>query len=148
MRSPWTYTHFVGSLHLYEENIERSRDYLAEGWQTPISMPPMPAGNPEASLTWLLQTEEAIRLGSNPPDVEGVDAYWVDLARLLRVKSLLRHKDMRAIARLKSEMSSEVYSAFIRGRELAALEKVGPQLELPGIGASPAVMVERESETE
>jgi thymidylate synthase len=43
-----SYSHFVGSLHLYNSDEERARNYLNEGFQSPISMPPMPEGDPLA----------------------------------------------------------------------------------------------------
>ena len=39
-----TYTQFVGSLHLYDSDLQLSRQYLEEGWQPTqrVAMPPMP----------------------------------------------------------------------------------------------------------
>jgi len=135
-----TYSHFVGSLHLYDDDIVRARDFLAEGWQTPASMPPMPPGDPGPQLAWLLRAETCIRLGGAIPDPETVHPYWLDLARILRIKALLRDGDLRAVARLKDEMSDKVFAAFIRNRELAASGRIivpaviSPQPDLPGVG--------------
>jgi thymidylate synthase len=128
-----TYSHFVGSLHLYDENAARARDFLNEGYQTPMSMPPMPTGDPDVPLAWLLQMEEAIRLGGAEPDTAIIEDYWQDLARILRIKALLKDRRLREVALLKKQMSTPVYNAFIRRRELAAVEKAGPQHDLLGI---------------
>ena len=89
------YIHSVGSLHLYEEHEDKAREYLSEGYQDQIPMPTMPSGNPNASLTWLMNQEERLRLGANEiKDHESHDPYWRDLARLLLLKRL--HKDKNA----------------------------------------------------
>lgn len=128
-----TYSHFVGSLHLYEDDIARARDYLAEGWQTPMSMPPMPSGDPQTGLGWLLKAEAAIRSGSEIPSIKSVDPYWIDLARILSIKALVRRRALREIVQIKQEMASDVYGAFIRGREIALQKRVSAQADLPGL---------------
>jgi len=42
------YTHFVGSLHLYDSDLRAARQYLDEGWQPTqlVAMPTMPPGDP------------------------------------------------------------------------------------------------------
>ncbi len=130
-----TYSHFVGSLHLYDENVERARDYLAEGWQLPIAMPAMPAGDPKTGLKWLLEAEQSIRLSGVMPDTSSADPYWADLARVLLIKVALRDKHMRTVAKLKNQMESDVYAAFIRSRERATLGRPVLQLEIPGISS-------------
>ena len=40
------YKQFVGSLHLYDEHQGAAEQFLAEGVQQTISMPPMPLGDP------------------------------------------------------------------------------------------------------
>ncbi len=131
-----TYSHFVGSLHLYDEDVDSARSYLREGFPEPMSMPPMPLGNPASSIDWLLRVEKAVRLGCTEPSCSGVNEYWQDLARLLRVKVLHRAKDMRGLASLKAAMSNPVYDAIIRGRQRAVQRRVEAQLPLPGIQPS------------
>lgn len=128
-----TYSHFVGSLHLYDDKETKARDYLNEGFQTPISMPPMPKGDPWASVAWLLEAEQAIRCGLPEPSSAGIDSYWLDLARLLRIKVLYDRKDIRHLIQAKNEMTSPVYNAFIRGRQVALQRSLTSQPELPGI---------------
>lgn len=128
-----TYSHFVGSLHLYENDQSAARDYLREGLQTPMSMPFMPQCNPWRSVAWLLDAEQAIRFGRQEPPADGISGYWLDLARLLRIKVLHKNGDMRRLAQQKAEMESPVYDAFIRGRQIAALRRLESQPDLPGI---------------
>ena len=128
-----TYSHFVGSLHLYERDEENAREYIKEGWQSPVSMPPMPKQDPEPALAWLLRAESAIRAGGCIPAQQGIDPYWLDLARILRLKILLYERNFRDVVTLQSEMSSNVYKTFIRGKQVALEQKLSQQGELPGL---------------
>jgi thymidylate synthase len=128
-----TYSHFVGSLHLYDTDEARARDYLNEGFQTPVGMPSMPEGDPWPSVKWLLEAEMAIRCGLQEPPASGIDHYWLDLARLLRIKVLYDKRDMRQLVQVKNEMVSPTYNAFIRGRQVALQRSLEAQLGLPGI---------------
>lgn len=130
------YSHFVGSLHLYDKDEPRARKYLDEGFQTPVSMPHMPKGDPSASLAWLLKTEESIRMGNPEYDEPNIESYWLDLARLLRIKMLYDHQKMRQLIKTKDEMASPAYNTFIRGRQVALERKLEIQPSLPGIPAS------------
>jgi thymidylate synthase len=131
-----TYSHFVGSLHLYDDDESRARNYLNEGFQVPTEMPPMPVGDPWHSVAWLLEAERAIRLDQPEPSSDAMDAYWLDLVRLLRVKVLYQNKDLRGLVQQKSEMASLVYDAFIRGRQVAVMRRQDVQLDLLGISPS------------
>jgi thymidylate synthase len=111
------YHHAVGSLHLYEEHERSAREYLGEGWQESLSMPPMPEGDPWTAIRWLLGKEARIRGGDfDMSDAGDVDAYWADLARLLLVHGHLKRKDRRAIVEVKNAMTAGVYDSFIRGK--------------------------------
>jgi thymidylate synthase len=130
-----TYTHSVGSLHLYDQDERRARDFLAEGWQYRTEMPAMPIGDPWPSIDWLRANEEAIRKGRlSPLEADGVDPYWVDLARLLRIFALINSKDRRGIVEEQKAMHSGAYASFIR-RKAQALTAASdePQKGLPGI---------------
>ena len=129
------YSHFVGSLHLYDDDQGKARDYLAEGIPLPMSMPPMPMGDPREAVAWLLEIERAVRCGLQEPHASGIDDYWLDLARLLRVKVLYDQRDMRQLVQVKDAMASPVYNAFIRGRQLALKRRLDVQPDLPGIPA-------------
>lgn len=130
-----SYSHFVGSLHLYDSDEAKARDYLNEGFQTPISMPSMPESDPWASVGWLLTAEEAWRCGLPEPPASGIGPYWLDLARLLRIKALHNKRDMRQLVQVKNEMMSPLYNAFIRRRQVALQRSLEDQPDLPGIAA-------------
>jgi thymidylate synthase len=111
------YKHAVGSLHLYEKNRKAAQQYLEEGWQetVKVSMPPMPLGDPWAALRTLLKAESDIRQG-RAPDLFALklDDYWTDLARLLQIFRHRKDKNTGEIAKLRKNLSSPVYDAYIR----------------------------------
>jgi thymidylate synthase len=79
-----TYTHFVASLHLYEDTLEKARNFVNEGLQSTISpMDPMPDGSPWQSIKELLRAEQQARAGIPIADAQlPEDPYWADLARI------------------------------------------------------------------
>jgi thymidylate synthase len=118
-----TYSHAVGSLHLYEEKKAQATDYLTEGFQsTKKIMPNMPEGNPEASIKEVLKAEAAIRHNTsiNIHDIK-VDAYWADLIRLLQVHSLFQKQDVAAIKDLQAQMNTKLYNPYIE-KKIVILE--------------------------
>lgn len=129
------YHHAVGSLHLYEEDEQRAREYLEEGWQEHMAMPPMPAGDPWPSIKWLLATEARIRGGDTGPlDGADVTSYWADLARLLLIHAHLKTRNLRGIVELKKAMTTPVYDAFIRSKARGnAAHSEMPLLEWTGV---------------
>ncbi len=111
-----TYKHAVGSLHLYDRNIEGAQQFLDEGWQpTDAPMPPMPRGDPWPALGSLLEAESAIRTTGTLDDdiLKAVDPYWADLMRLLQVFGCKKRKDRDKIQELRGDMVSRVYLPFI-----------------------------------
>ncbi len=60
---PGVYTHFVGSLHLYDDDIKAARQYLDEGWQSTqfVEMPAMPPFDPRPPI------ETVVRDGGRDP---------------------------------------------------------------------------------
>jgi thymidylate synthase len=117
-----TYSHAVGSLHLYDSNRADAQAYLGEGWQSPIVMPRMPSGDPWPSVRQLIELEEALRKGNSLP-AEGMPPFWNDLGSLLRIFALTRGRrhlqksDLRQIVQLKNSMTSKLYADYIRRRE-------------------------------
>jgi thymidylate synthase len=114
------YTHFAGSLHLYDEHAEDVANFLDEGWQATkgAAMPPMPAGDPWPSIGAFLRAESAIRTGrALSGEVETLHPYWQDLVRLLRVLRHSRDNEYEVVSQLKSQMANRVYREFIAARE-------------------------------
>ncbi len=114
------YKHSVGSLHLYEENHEKAKAYLSEGWQSPIAMDPMPMEDPWKSIDVVCRIEEQVRANIEI-DLSSLalPSYWVDICRLLVVfqkwKASQNHKaEMFTVCQeIKRQVSSKVYHMFI-----------------------------------
>ena len=53
------YCHVTGSLHIYEKHFVATKRFLNEGWQSSITMPEMPRGDPRPSI--------ACSRGGRPP---------------------------------------------------------------------------------
>lgn len=114
------YKHAVGSLHLYTRNTKAIQDYLDEGIQERIPMPPMPAGDPWHSVKRLLLAERTIRRGKSP-SFENLDPYWSDLVRLLEVfrysRDSAKGAQRKRITEIKKQMDSSVYDTHILKRQ-------------------------------
>lgn len=123
------YKHAVGSLHLYTKHTKEIQDYLDEGIQERIPMPPMPYGDPWSSVQTLLQAERAIRRG-RAHSYGNLAPYWSDFVRLLEVYRYSRNSTQVAqpkkINELKKQMSSTVYDTHILKRHRRALKQVQP----------------------
>ena len=111
-----SYTHMVGSLHLYERDQLAAQTFLTEGWQsTNDPMPNMPPGDPTASLNAVLAAEHAIRSGQSL-DLQTyvqLEPYWIDLIRLLQVFRAYRDNNLQGISHLRQHMSSPIYDSYI-----------------------------------
>jgi thymidylate synthase len=124
------YKHMVGSLHLYDTDERKARDYLSEGFQSQnFEMPPMPDGNPWQCVREVLAAEEKIRLAQ--PTVlsfEALPSYWQDIIRAFQIFAVARHigqddrTALKQIAAIKQEMSTSIYDEYIRRREKKAEE--------------------------
>ena len=116
-----SYKHFVGSLHLYEEQLESASRYLAEGWQSTTNpMPPMPEEDPWSSVAYLLSAEAALREGVEaPPAPSELAPYWADLVRVLQLFRLhkTRHASDDSWNDIKREMVSRVFDIHIGDKE-------------------------------
>ena len=111
-----TYKHAVGSLHLYDRDMDAAQRFLDEGWQsTENPMPPMPLGDPWLAIQSLLKAEAAIRVGNllDAAVPAGLDPYWADLIRLLQVFRCRKDNDADGIKDLRHKMSSSIYRPFI-----------------------------------
>jgi thymidylate synthase len=116
-----TYKHAVGSLHLYEKNRKAAKQYLDEGWQETVAMPPMPLGDPWPALHSLLKVESEIRQGEISDVASlGLDDYWADLVRLLQIFRCRKDKNKAEITKLRKNVSSPIYDTYVRGRLVPA----------------------------
>ncbi len=113
------YKHAVGSLHLYEHNLEAAQQFLDEGFQsTKIAMPTMPEGDPWSAIEFLLKAETTIRAGEqiDAEQISAANAYWADLIRLLQVYRFSRDNECDQIADVRGKMASSTYEVFIDQR--------------------------------
>lgn len=113
------YKHAVSSLHLYTSDTQAVENYLAEGFQESVLMPPMPSGDPWSAITKLLAAESAIRLGTKPA-VASLDPYWADLVRLLKIfrysRAGARKRQRDMLDNIKEQMTTAVYDIHIQKR--------------------------------
>lgn len=112
------YYHSVGSLHIYERDLSRIRQYLDEGWQgTKPFMPAMPDGDVWASIKTVLSFEKAIRTGSQiDVDLSSLEEYWKDIIRLLQIHTLFKNKDIRTILKVLQEIKNDIYINYVRDK--------------------------------
>ena len=131
------YHHFVGSLHLYDDDEAKARKYLNEGWQPTIDvqMKPMPPGDPWVAIRELKKVESRLRSPrkGKPFDLANYDLspYWQDLARLLEIFRAVKDQDKNEIVRIRGQMASQVFDEYIESREdKAPTIKPSSQLKL------------------
>ena len=118
---PGTYSHAVGSLHLYKDNRDAARRYLKEGWQSTVVMPPMPKCPPWVSICKVLAAEHTIRRGGSPNVAAmRLDPYWSDIVRLLQIYGYFKRGKNDEIARLKKQISSRLYDPYIDDKKQSA----------------------------
>lgn len=107
-----SYQHFVGSMHLYDTDLAKVKEYLSEGWQGDGQMPAMPPGDPWRSIQALLKLEAAMRSSSPVRYPPWINDYWKDLALILQIHSANKRNNQKAVARAKARISSDIYRVY------------------------------------
>ena len=93
-----------------------AEQYLTEGVQKTISMPPMPLGDPWPSIRQVLEAEGDIRTGRGvPPAARKLDPYWRDLFKLLQI--FAASGDSAKIRRLKASLKFPGYFVYVDKRK-------------------------------
>jgi thymidylate synthase len=119
------YIHMVGSMHLYDWDIEKAKRYMREGFQRAAEMPPMPRSSPFRKVDELLAFERRVRDGeAADADAEMVDPYWADLGRLIQIN--FADQDNDAVRDLSSKMNDNIYHSSIedqRDRKASRTQK-------------------------
>ncbi|MGB0920633.1 MAG: thymidylate synthase [Alphaproteobacteria bacterium] len=137
-----TYTHMVGSLHLYEDKFDQAQKYVDEGLQLEAPMPAMPFEDPWASVDTVLTLEQKIREDYNIDLVQTeLNPYWQDLLRILvgfavavKHHGLSESEKLSILRGLKAEMYSSVYQQYIQKRlPTTTPSKATPERNLFGI---------------
>jgi thymidylate synthase len=105
-----TYTHLVGSLHLYKNHKSQVKNYINEGYQsTEIYMPEMPADSPLKLIKQLLDIESDIRNETDVKNkIEKLPDYWADLARILEIHTFFKLKKRATNEQKKSEYLTKI----------------------------------------
>jgi thymidylate synthase len=124
------YKHFVGSLHAYENDLEKVDNLISEGLapSSPL-MPSMPP-NPLSDLTTVLEIEKCIRLGQEIiVDIEKLPAYWQDIVTLLRLFKItktqpIKNEAINEFYLISKKMKSNNYDAFIEKKLYSMKQKV------------------------
>lgn len=115
------YKHAVGSLHLYDDDHKKVKDFMDEDWQANFMMPPMPAGEQWSAIKIVLDVERRVRTGEGVAiDALVLDDYWKDISRLFRIFALTRGKaqrdNLKEVVRIRQNMHSNFYDQYIRNR--------------------------------
>jgi thymidylate synthase len=113
-----TYIHTVGSFHLYDAHIEGAQDYLREGYQNIIPMPPMPMGDQWDATNEVLKFEALVRTAPFS-ELPVMDPYWADICRLLAIYGLTKSIPTGALAaceKIAGEVTNRAYGMFIDTR--------------------------------
>ena len=114
-----TYKHMVGSLHLYNDDVRKSKRFLDEGLQaTTTPMPSMPTGDPGPGISDLLRAEHAIRADQSFDlgCLATMDPYWADLGRLLLVLKYSKQENLDGLQQILVALESPVYGVYIQDR--------------------------------
>lgn len=120
------YYHAVGSLHLYEKNIDAARSYIGEGWHDHVTMPLMPKGDPWGYVNELLGWEKYIRC-SGRLELDKMpmigSAYWNDLALLLCAYKLIQERRISDLAGIVDLFTHDYFKPIIQDRINKELSK-------------------------
>ena len=86
-----TYTHYATSMHVYEKDVEKICNYLAEGLQEPIEMPLMVGGSEK--MLELVSSEFDPR--TDQSHFQDLDDYWKDFS-LFSIKHAKSNSDQKS----------------------------------------------------
>lgn len=113
-----SYKHAVSSMHLYLDKKKQVEQFVKEGYQEIIPMPPMPSGDQFPLINALLSHEEKIRQsGLFESSKSDLPDYWNDILRLLLIFRIgKRPGGGQAITALKKQMTSGVFNTYIDRR--------------------------------
>jgi len=118
------YVQMVGSFHLYDKHVDNAAHYIEEGHHRRAEMPPMPAGDPFALVSAILEAEKIIRTGSGDAAkiISGLPPYWADLLRMVQARFADSPDRIDAI---REGLTETIYQAYIDDRR----DKLSAKLE-------------------
>ena len=109
------YGHFVASLHIYLEDLDKVENFQREGWQEKVYMPPMPEGDPTPDVIRLLMHEREIRKDNARISDKHEENYWKDLSFLLEAFNYIKRKEYGELKRVAQLIdNTELRSYVIR----------------------------------
>ncbi|MBB1485756.1 thymidylate synthase [Oceanospirillum sediminis] len=111
------YQHFVGSLHLYERNVDAAEQYLSEGFHDQIEMDAMPDSDPWEAIKVVLSFEEKLRVSSCSLNIpEELHEYWKDICRLLVVFKYIKNKKSELLPGCVDTISNDYLKLYVRDK--------------------------------
>ncbi len=122
-----SYRHFVGSLHLYDKDVEKAKKFISEGHQEKIEMPSMPNIDPFEELDKVLCYASKIRIeGKKNQNFNGVSDYWEDLLCLLLIFHFSKREfmDIDYCKEISSSVDFQNYSPIAKKRIMEAPRKI------------------------
>ena len=110
-----SYYHSAGSLHLYESDKAKVKNYLKEGFQpTNLNMPPMPVDDLWFSIAKLLSFEKDVRTEQTIMfDNLQLDQYWLDIAGLIYIYGLRKQKKYSQVRNILPKINP-IYKVFVK----------------------------------
>jgi thymidylate synthase len=124
------YKHAVGSLHLYELQVDAATAYLGEAWQATVAMPSMPPGDPWESVEKVREIERRLREeGKSDIARSDLSEYWRDLCRLLAAYRAGRDHDLTRLNGIRAELNSATYRVFVEAR----IDKLSAELNAKSV---------------
>jgi len=109
------YYQHVGSMHVYDDYVEKLPEYIDEGFHKVVEMPAMPSGDPFAMMKIVLEAESRIRNAERIGAGEiTADPYWADIIRLVQV--FWASGDNERLDEIKAELANPIYRSYLDGR--------------------------------
>lgn len=99
------YGHYVTSLHIYMDDLDKIGRFQNEGWQEKVYMPSMPDGDQTNNVLRLLKHERELRLLNKRVSNVHVDVYWRDLSILLEVFNIVKSKDFARLNQIEQSIN-------------------------------------------
>ncbi|MDZ4194141.1 thymidylate synthase [Ectopseudomonas hydrolytica] len=99
------YGHYVTSLHIYLDDLDRIERFQNEGWQEKVYMPSMPEGDQTRNVLRLLKHERELRLLNKRVSGAHLDTYWRDLSILLEVFNIVKSKDFARLNQIEQSIN-------------------------------------------
>jgi thymidylate synthase len=110
---PGVYIHQAASFHIYDEQLDTAKSFLAEGWQATSAMPPMPSGSQAGAMDELVLAEAQVRSGVSFEHLAlPSHPYWADLVRLLAWESVRRSGDSGATKTIAATLANDDLREF------------------------------------